>query len=497
MPGLFPSAAVHVTEVFSPQLTDFMKKLARAVTDESDHPTAKFKLGMCAAIHNRGGEEVSAYQVQAFNEMRSESMPAVSVSTCVLEFSLTETTPSVCQTMVFKCPPLGGGDSELGEFEVKILPPRLGPNLVERTEFSFEPSSFVLGEGGEEEVDVCVSLIGHSSLETSTSVLVPILFKSEGKTLRFFLLCELTTPQLSKVDRLSMLVSEEVLLSSSTVSHQQPDRPASSSSELWGETMTSSDLASAGINDLLSDLLVMPVSKKPVPPARSPRPSVLVHSSPVPPLMPSFSPSPPVPSSSTSSGATTPVLSSRASDSNIVPKQVSRVATNRGRTASGGNQEEMGSESSSSNTSPRGVLANVRARLTRNRSNSSGTEEEKARKSPRSPRLEDVSAVSTSLSPVLRKQKSQGERLEKSPPVLEAPQRREPVVRKREPSEVERKPGWVASLDRRNSPKLISSPLMESTEAIGVDLRTTPPKKKLPSVPEEGPPINIELPEDI
>lgn len=36
-----------------------------------------------------------------------------------------------------------------------------------------------------------------------------------------------------------------------------------------------------------------------------------------------------------------------------------------------------------------------------------------------------------------------------------------PIVRRRETSEVERKPGWVASIDRRNSPGF-SSPLVES-----------------------------------
>ncbi len=367
--GLFPATAVRVTKIYSPQMTDFSKKLLRAMNDEQDpHPSAKFKLAMAAAIHNRGSEEVSAYQMQSFNEHRWSEAPAVLISSCVLEFSLTGSNRSVSQCVLFKCPDMGGATEEM---TVQLLPPRLGPNLMDRLSFQFEPSSFQLAENDEEEVEVSASANSALALDTNVSVVVPVLFssKSGGKRrMRYFLLCEITTPALRQQSRLSNLIVK--------------DRDSMSSSELWGETMTSGELAAAGMSDLLSDLLEMPESKRPVPPARAARPAT----------PPSASPAAAVPPAKVSPRSRTESMT-RASDSNVT-KQVQRLSQVRNRTASAGNQEEASSGSESgtpttgsgaassgnsslgtANNSPRGMLANVRARLTRNRSQSIGDEE--------------------------------------------------------------------------------------------------------------------------
>jgi hypothetical protein len=511
--GLFPATAVRVTTIYSPQMTNFSKKLARALTDEQEpHPNSKFKLAMAAAIHNRGSEEVSAYQMQIFNERRWPDAPAVLISSSVLEFSLTGNSRSASQCVVFKCPDMGGTTEEM---TVQLLPPRLGPNLLDRLNFHFDPPSFQLAENEEEEIEVTASASNALALDANVSVVIPVVFSSKGggkRRMHYFLLCDITTPTLRQQSRLSVLIVK--------------DRDSVSSSELWGETMTSGELAAAGMSDLLSDLLEMPESKRPVPPARAARPAK------PPPALPVSA----VPGKVSPRGRAESM--NRASDSSVV-KQVQRLSQVRTRTASAGNQEEAtsGSESgtplngssgstgalhSSAGTagnSPRSMLANVRARLTRNRSQSTGDEEAASpqiatkaanRKSPRSPRMEE-GAVS-SLSPVLRKAKSKGDvappepkavtsAAASPPPVrssdkkpLERRNNDTPVVRRRE-TEVERKPGWVASIDRRNSPSGMSSPLVESSFGAvtannegqvappPVSPKSGPPRKALPPPP--------------
>lgn len=177
---------------------------------------------------------------------------------------------------------------------------------------------------------------------------------------------------------------------------------------------------------------------------------------------------------------------SRNSESALVNKV---VASSRGRTTSGGNREDMPPD-----TSPRGMLANVRARLTRNRSSSSGNEDEKGgspvlaspakeRKSPRSPRIDDGSTTVV-LPPETRKVKSKGDIGAK--PVLQARNTSgpAPAVRRREPSEVERKPGWVASLERGKSGTITVAGAQEAVAEAEKEKAASPrDKRQAPTTP--------------
>jgi hypothetical protein len=236
--GLFPASVVEVTKVFSAQVVAFTRKLTRAITDEQDHPTAKLKLAMSAAIHNRGADEVSAFAVHTFNMARPSTCPPIFMSSCVLEFDFS-TLDSVTHSIQFTCPDLGGKTSAV---HVEVLDPRLGPNLLDRTCLEFYPRSFQLAELSEEELEVTVNLL-DDCLDGTTSLMVPLVLKSNGTKWRMFLLCVLTTPTLKQKNRLSTLVSND------------------HSSELWGETMSSQDLSAAGMADLLDDLTKMPESK--------------------------------------------------------------------------------------------------------------------------------------------------------------------------------------------------------------------------------------------
>ncbi len=238
--GLFPATAVQVTKVFSPQIEAFSKKLARAVTDEQDQPSAKLKLAMSAAIHNRGADEVSAFMMHTFNSLRPADSPPVFLSTCVLEFDLSQE-DSVSLAVQLQCPDMGGSCHEV---QVEVLDPRLGPNLLERMMLEFNPRNFSLSELSEEELSVTVHLL-DDVLDGVTSILVPIIFSCNRQKWRSFLLCTLTTPTLKQKNRLSNLISND----------------HSGSSELWGETMTSADLSAAGMADLLDDLTKMPEAK--------------------------------------------------------------------------------------------------------------------------------------------------------------------------------------------------------------------------------------------
>ncbi len=176
------------------------------------------------------------------------------------------------------------------------------------------------------------------------------------------------------------------------------------------------------------------------------------------------------------------------------------VSSSRVRTGSGGNREDMPADSvtgsnssgSSSGPSPRGVLANVRARFTRGRSASSGNEDEKGgvqqpptkdRKSPRSPRIEEA----TPLPPTKSKSKGDlGASLSTtSKPTALQSRSAAPVVRRRETSEVERKPGWVASLER-NKPVQVSQEATEENPTSSFPMKDKTPsteRRFLPSPP--------------
>lgn len=191
----------------------------------------------------------------------------------------------------------------------------------------------------------------------------------------------------------------------------------------------------------------------------------------------------------------------RSSESSVITKVVS---ASRNRTGSAGNREDVPPESS-----PRSVLANVRARFTRNRSASSGNEDEsspqssspfmqsKERKSPRSPRDETAAAP---LPPDTRKAKS---KTELRPTALqtrdaEKSESKVGVVRRREPGGEERRPGWVASMERnRDDPQLLQLQnearaqiaLKEKAASVGDKKDKSPlvDKKTLPSPPQPRP----------
>jgi len=171
-----------------------------------------------------------------------------------------------------------------------------------------------------------------------------------------------------------------------------------------------------------------------------------------PPSAPVVSPPAPRVERASSNSSIQPLL--RSSESSVITKVVSSSRT---RTGSAGNREDLPPDSS-----PRSVLANVRARFTRNRSASSGNEDEKGasspsvaakeKKSPRSPRAEDAVVVAAALP----KTKSKTE-LGARPTALQSREKSADkiAVRKREPGGEERRPGWVASLERaRDDPQL-------------------------------------------
>jgi hypothetical protein len=352
-----------------------------------------------------------------------------------------------------------------------------------------DPPSFVLSENNEHEVEVTVNVWSDDFLDATTAVLVPVVFSCNGKKTRSFLLCVLTTPKLNKKNRLSLLTANE-------------------GSELWGETMSSEDMVAAGLASLLEDLTAMPESKAPV--IRlfvyyfvlKRKHKMQVKNAQPRPRDGRSATSGAVPFKRTKSsdpvGAARVVREKssetllRQSDSMAIKNVVSNA---RLRTASGGNREDMPAEAggsssvpgstgfvmsnsgsggssatTSSTSSPRiGMLANVRARLTRNRSGSAGTEEEgtpvvKERRSPRSPRIEETwSWSATGEAPRGKGDVSPPSGVR---PVLQSRSSTEKaavVVRKRDPSEVERKPGWVASMERSKSPKQEPAP-EEKTE---------------------------------
>lgn len=459
--GIFPATSVVLEKVYSAPMGSFLKLLAPACRekDAEFHPSAKLKLAMSGATHDRGAEEVSAFHVHAWNEARTSQMPPLFLSTCWLQFPLL-IGAAVTRQVRFTCPETLDTEGVDSELNVKILLPRLGPNL-EKTSCSVEPSTFKICEG--ETVDVRISFMSSGPLDVTSSAMIPVLIFSNDKPptiVRYFLYCELTTEQLRKQDRLSSLISDD-----------------HTGSDVWGETMSTSDLAAAGIKDLLSDLLGMPATKSPVPPTRAPRPSA---------------------------------------------QQAFAVATSP--TGSTPSPSPTPEPESSDQNSPRGAaaLANVRVRLGRNRSQSSGGEEEVSRlverKSPRSPRLDDSlrsskegqksprfppkspdvpprspdglrgskgtresRSSSTSsggpptrpLPPSRPPESAVGSAVNQlilepapSPIVLGDGKRREIGVRVRDSPQTERKPGWVASIDRR--PTLTSS---------------KPPSKPLPDAP--------------
>ena len=413
--GLFLASMVKVHKIYSSAMDNFVRKLMRACVEEPDQGSAKLKLAMGGALHDRGAEEVSAFHMLVWNQVCPESYPPVFVSSCKCLFPLTDEERTVVRPVRFTAQ---DGVDGVDSIDIEVLTPRLGPNLLDRCEFSFEPSSFSLAGGDEVDVNVSVTMGSPQGLESSIAVLIPVVFTcraNPGMRVRYFLYCEVSTPRLIKKDRMSLLMD---------------DSEHHSSSEMWGETMSSADLASAGLTDLLSDLLVMPESQRPTPPVRRPTPLE--------------SPSPPVSGNSKNAAlssnnsslasigglgprpgiqrtARTDSLSRSSESTAVSPRIVARISNTRHRASSSGNQEDSTSSPGSSGassvnqTSPRGVLANIRARVARGRTQSAGDEQDasapvflKDRKSPRSPRMAhtDESSSSSPTALPFSKQKS-------------------------------------------------------------------------------------------
>ena len=234
--------------------------------------------------------------------------------------------------------------------------------------------------------------------------------------------------------------------------------------------MSSAELTAAGLGDLLSDLLVMPTSKRPTPPMRSALPTASNLASSARPTAPDLAgPRPPQPVPRTRAPPENSDALLRASDSNVQPKAMSRVSNTRTRAASGGTTEEMANASASpSSSSPRGVLASIRARVARGRTHSQGDEADmksptflKERRSPRSPR-----GTEDAVLPGKQKSLSQ---VSRNPDEVTPLHRRpsEPTVQVRRPSD-------RPSLDdaRRHSPV---SPLVTTSFGAVKSMPERPP----------------------
>ncbi len=126
-----------------------------------------------------------------------------------------------------------------------------------------------------------MTLIGE--LEAAVSFVVPVTFHPVGHerlVCRYLLLAEVTSEALRALKCQAMLRPEAAAAVRASLCLDNDDMVPDDAvlrSEVWGETMASSDV-DMGMKDLLSDLFVMPEAKKPpLAPPRTvkPRPSVI------------------------------------------------------------------------------------------------------------------------------------------------------------------------------------------------------------------------------
>lgn len=390
VPGLFPCQSVALVKLHSAPMDSLVMQLRQACC-VPDGPVAKLKMAMGAAIFDRGVEEFTALQTKVWLDSTEGTMPFVYPSSCHARFVLDATDAPRSSTVVrFTCP--DRAESALPEVvRAVVTDPRLGPNLVGKLSVVVEPREFELRPNEEVDVVITVELL-TGELEAECSIVVPVAFASAGsrvkgaagdKTCRYYLLVAVTTAELRLREQRAMLIkaTHELDDEHDDDDHElvigEEDPTSAHNSEIWGETMSSKDLGQ-GMKELLSELFVMPPTKKGLTPPRG-----------MSPRSPPRSP----PSSrraETVAALTSPPIKRAVSSVDIVKspalQRVSSSPSRPQRSASTGfadddesHKEQRGAAAAGGG----GVLANVRARLNRGRSQST---DELRKKSPRSPR---------------------------------------------------------------------------------------------------------------